>query len=93
MNKAKYSGNQQWQEGNQDSKQRFETKGKNKHPSRTKWRNKTQKREESFTNLWGNLKCSNTQIIGVPEGEEQQQENENLFEQIMKANFPIWQRK
>ena len=28
------------------------------------------------------------QIIGVPEGEEQQQEIENLFEQIMKENFP-----
>ena len=25
---------------------------------------------------------------GVPEGEEQQQEIENLFEQIMKENFP-----
>ena len=28
------------------------------------------------------------QIIGVPEGEEQQQEIENLFEQIIKENFP-----
>ena len=27
-------------------------------------------------------------IIGVPEGEELQQEIENLFEQIMKENFP-----
>ena len=26
--------------------------------------------------------------MGVPEGEEQQQEIENLFEQIMKENFP-----
>ena len=34
------------------------------------------------------MKCSNIQIIGVPEGEEQQQEIENLFEQIMKGNFP-----
>ena len=32
--------------------------------------------------------CSNIQIIGVPEGEEQEQEVENLFEQIMKENFP-----
>ena len=39
-------------------------------------------------NLWDNLKHSNIQIIGVPEGEEQQQEIENLFEQIMKENFP-----
>ena len=47
-----------------------------------------QKSEESLTNLWDNLKCSNIRIIGVPEGEEQQQEIENLFEQIMKENFP-----
>ena len=38
--------------------------------------------------LWDNLKCSNIWIIGVPEGEEQQQEIENLFDQIMKENFP-----
>ena len=47
-----------------------------------------QKSEESLTNLWDNLKCSNVQIIGAPEGEEQQQEVENLFEQIRKENFP-----
>ena len=34
------------------------------------------------------MKCSNIQIIGVPEGEEKEQKIENLFEQIMKENFP-----
>ena len=34
------------------------------------------------------MKCSNIRIIGVPEGEEEEQKNENLFEQIMKENFP-----
>ena len=34
-----------------------------------------------------NLKRSNIRITGVPEGEKQQ-EIENLFEQIMKENFP-----
>ena len=33
------------------------------------------------------FKCPNIQIIGVPEGEEEDQEIENLFEQIME-NFP-----
>ena len=46
-----------------------------------------QKSKESLTYLWNNLKHSNIQIIGVPEGEEQQQEIENFFEQIMKENF------
>ena len=35
-----------------------------------------------------NFKHSNIWIIGVPEGEEEEQEIENLFEQIMKENFP-----
>ena len=52
-----------------------------------------QKSEERLRNLWDNLKRSNMQIIGVPEGEQQQQEIENLFEQIMKETSPIWWRK
>ena len=46
-----------------------------------------QKNEERLLNLWNNLKRSNIWIIAVPDG-EQQQEIENLFEQIMKENFP-----
>ena len=34
------------------------------------------------------MKCSNIRIIGVPEEEEEEQKIENLFEQIMKENFP-----
>ena len=45
-----------------------------------------QKNEERLRNLWNNFKHSNIWIIGVP-GEEEQ-EIENLFEQIMKENFP-----
>ena len=47
-----------------------------------------QKNEERLRKLWDNFKGSNIQIIGVPEGEEEQQEIENLFEQITKENFP-----
>ena len=43
--------------------------------------------EEKLLNLWDNFKHSNIRIIGVPEG-EQEQETENLFQQIMKENFP-----
>ena len=39
-------------------------------------------------NLWDNFKCSNTQIVEVPEGEQQEQEIEKLFQQKMKKNFP-----
>ena len=34
------------------------------------------------------MKRSNLQIIRAPEGEEEQQEMENLFENILKENFP-----
>ena len=38
-----------------------------------------QKSEESLTNLWDNLKHSNIQSIGVPEGEKQQQKKLKTF--------------
>ena len=46
-----------------------------------------QKNEERLRNLQDNLKCFNIQIMGVPEGEEEEQEIEKLFEQITKENF------
>ena len=45
------------------------------------------KNEERLRNLQDILKRSNIRIIGVPEGEEEVQKIENLFEQIMKENF------
>ena len=44
--------------------------------------------EEGLRNLLDILKRSKIRIIGAPEGEEEDQEIENLFEQIMKENFP-----
>ena len=44
-----------------------------------------QKKMRSLRNLWDNFKHSNMWIIGVPEGEEEEQEIEN----IMKDHFPI----
>ena len=46
-----------------------------------------QNNEERLRNLQDILKCSNVWIIGVPEGEDEQQKIENLSEQIMKENF------
>ena len=52
-----------------------------------------QRNEERLRNLWDNFKCTNIQIIGVPEGEEEEQEIEDLFENIMKENFPNLAKK
>ena len=51
-----------------------------------------QKSEERLRNLQHIFKHSNIWIIGVPEGEEEDQEIKNLFEQTMK-NFSNLQRK
>ena len=46
------------------------------------------KNQDRLRNLQGIFKCSNIRIIGVSEGDEEEQKIENLFEQIMKENFP-----
>ena len=46
------------------------------------------KNEERLRNLQDIFKHSNIRIIGVPEGEEEEHKIENLFEQIIKENFP-----
>ena len=46
-----------------------------------------QKNEERLRNLQDIFKCSDIRIIGLPE-EQQEQEIENLFGNIMKENFP-----
>ena len=34
------------------------------------------------------MKHNNINIIGISEGEEKEQDKENLFEKIMRENFP-----
>ena len=46
------------------------------------------KNEERLKKIWDNFKCSNIRTIGVPEEKEEEQELENLFEKIIKENFP-----
>ena len=43
-----------------------------------------QKNEERLRNLWDKLMHSNIGIIGVQEGEEEEQNIENLLERLMK---------
>ena len=63
------------------------TRKKKEHPEQNE-ETRIQKNEERLRNLQDILKCSNIRIIGVPEGEEEEQDIENLFEQIMKEDFP-----
>ena len=40
-----------------------------------------------------NMKCNNICIIVIPEGEEEEQGIENLFEKVMTENFPNLMRE
>ena len=65
-----------------DQKEEINIQPKKNEETRT-WKN-----EERLRNLQDILKHSNVRIIGLPQGEEEEQKIENLFEQIMKENFP-----
>ena len=61
-----------------------EAKTSNQHNKREK----IQKNEDSISSLWDNFKCTNICILGVPEGQEREQEIGNLLENIMTENSP-----
>ena len=47
--------------------------------------------EENLRNLWDNIKCTNTWVIGAPEvleEEEKKKGTEKTFEEIIVENFP-----
>ena len=43
--------------------------------------------EDSLRDLWDNIKCTNTRIIGVPEEEEKKKGPEKIFQEIIVENF------
>ena len=44
--------------------------------------------KDRLRDLWNNIKCTNLQIIGVPEEEEKNKGFEKIFEEIIAENFP-----
>ena len=59
-----------------------------KNQSEQKELKRIQEIKDSIRSLWDNFKHSKICIIRVPEGEVKEQEIGNLFEKIMKENFP-----
>ena len=49
--------------------------------------------EDSLRDLWDNIKCTNIQIIRVPEEEEKKKEYEKIFEEIIVENFPNMEKE
>ena len=48
---------------------------------------------DSLRDLWDNIKCTNIQIIGVPEEEEKKKGYEKIFEEIIVENFPNMEKE
>ena len=46
------------------------------------------KNEEGLREMQDNMKCNNIHIIGISEGEKEEQGIENLLEKVMMENFP-----
>ena len=55
--------------------------------------NRLRKNEEAIREMQDNMKRNNICIIGIPEGEEEDQGIENPFEKVMMENFPNLRRK
>ena len=55
--------------------------------------NKPKSEKNNIRNLWGNIKCANVCIAGIPEGKEREKGIENIIEEIMTEKFPIKEGK
>ena len=49
--------------------------------------------EDNLRDLWDNIKCTNIQIIGIPEEEEKRKGYEKIFEEILLENFPNMEKE
>ena len=66
-----------------DHKEEIGTQPEQQEEKRIKKENK-----DSIRSLWAISNRTNIRIIGIPQGEEEGKEIKNLFEKIMKENFP-----
>ena len=48
---------------------------------------------KTLREMQDNMKCNNIHIIGIAEGEEEEQGIENLFEKVMMENYPNLMRE
>ena len=58
-----------------------------------KRKKRLRKNEEGLREMQDNMKHNNIHIIEIPEGEEEEQGIENLFEKVMMENFPNLRRE
>ena len=49
---------------------------------------KIKRNEGNLRDLWDNVTCPNTQIIGVQEEEDKKEDHEKILEEIVVEKFP-----
>ena len=73
--------------------QRTGRQGRKKTQNEQENETRLRKNEEAIREMQDNMKRNNIRIIGTPEGEEEEQGIENLFEKVMMENFPNLMRE
>ena len=66
--------------------------GKNTQKEQEKEK-RLRKKVEGLREMQDNMKLNNIHIIGIPEGEEEEQGIEHLFEKVMIGGEPRWRRR
>ena len=71
----------------------LEDKVEKNTPKEQEKEKRLRKNEAGSREMQDNMKRKNIRIIGIPEGEEEEQGLENLFEKVMMENFPNLMRE
>ena len=77
----------------QDRINKLEDKVEKKTQKEQEKEKRLRKNEEAIREMQDNMKRKNICIIGIPEGEEEEQGIENLFKKVMMENFPNLRRE
>ena len=56
--------------------------------SQRKKEKRIKRNKDNLRDLWDNVKCTNTRILGVPEGEDKKKDHEKILEDIIVEYFP-----
>ena len=54
---------------------------------------RTKRAEDSLRDLWGHIKYTSIQIIGIPEEQKKKKGYEKIFEEIILENFPNMEKE